>query len=559
MGKTSLLRQIELLTTVDGGPYVPLFWDLQGCTNTADLSSELFIALEDVKGRFADAGLPMEILQLKDAVTMLRQISRALRRQSRQLLLLVDEAEVLVEIAQHEPAWLARLRKALQEGQLRSVIASTKLLTQLTEQSSDWMTSPFLFGFHLVKLWALKREGATALVKQSQAAHVIDVNESVLDDILRYTNHHPYLIQYLCQRLFVEGIDRRGRLRPIEDADLSVDHLLAGFFQVDYQRLSVTERKILLAVAEATALEHDALAKVVDDDQYGQLAAILKSLKELGQLREHQGRWEIGNEFLKRWLQNNLTTLKADLGRLVPSLTVQELNESNIQAVARTLGVSADRVKALASVNISGEVEFFAVVCNFFYEIRHLVEQDDGHKLLLDTTPDGLVRLRREEEVQIALKHWLRPMCNALNIDMDREPLTGRGFLDFKFSVGHDFRCLVEVKLFSNPKLQEGLSVQLPLYLLADKARFGIYVPIFLESSAYATQLEKLRTLAEATAASHMIQIEVIDIRAWKPKSASKASQVEGANRYHLDPGRLNGTQQAGKRTDPADQSSQQE
>ena len=37
IGKTSLLRQIEFLT-VDDPSYVPLFWDLQGCETSANLT-----------------------------------------------------------------------------------------------------------------------------------------------------------------------------------------------------------------------------------------------------------------------------------------------------------------------------------------------------------------------------------------------------------------------------------------------------------------------------------------------------------------------------------------
>ena len=38
-------------------------------------------------------------------------------------------------------------------------------------------------------------------------------------------------------------------------------------------------------------------------------------------------------------------------------------------------------------------------------------------------------------------------MARAANINMERESLTGRGLLDFKFSRGHEFNVLVEVKL----------------------------------------------------------------------------------------------------------------
>src|SRR5690606_20055647 len=57
MGKTSLLRQLELLTSAPDSTYVPLFWDLQGCQTARDLSDELFYSLEDVAARFAESGI----------------------------------------------------------------------------------------------------------------------------------------------------------------------------------------------------------------------------------------------------------------------------------------------------------------------------------------------------------------------------------------------------------------------------------------------------------------------------------------------------------------------
>jgi hypothetical protein len=94
----------------------------------------------------------------------------------------------------------------------------------------------------------------------------------------------------------------------------------------------------------------------------------------------------------------------------------------------------------------------------------------------------------------------------------------------------------VEVKLFTSSKLQDGLGIQLPIYLLADKSTFGIYVPIFLESTDHEHQVRDLRALALARARSHNVEIEVIDIRAWRPISASKAGAPDPPDRYQLDP-----------------------
>ncbi len=534
MGKTSLLRQLEYLTDDEKSPYVPLFWDLQGCSTPQDLSGELYLAIEDVAERFARLDVDTTCLRDDDAANILRRLGRETMRHGRELLLLVDEAEVLIEIGQTESAWLARLRKAMQEGNLRAVIASTRLLTQLTDQSGSWMTSPFLFGFHMVNLWTLHREGAKALVRQAQSAQPVQADEALVEEILDYTNSHPYLVQYLCQRLFAPDA-KDGRLRAVQEDDLEVDQMLASFFRLDFHRLSVTERRILLAVAEAGALDEDGIRARLADCADVRLISLLHALEELGHLRRCDEGWAAGSEFLLRWLQDNSRQLAEELRNEDTPAAGGNDGAADMEALARTLGISPERIQALAGQRITSDGEFFEVIKRFFYEIRYLVEQDDGHKLLVTTTADGAPVLRSEEDVQIALKHWLRPMCRALNIHMDREALTGRGFLDFKFSIGHDFRCLAEVKLFHSARLEDGIGIQLPTYMIADRARYGIYVPIFLDPSGYLEAVAKLEQLAGERAQSHGVEIGVVDIRAWKPAPASRAGEIEERNRYYPD------------------------
>lgn len=537
MGKTSLLRQIEHVTARPDSPFVPLFWDLQGHATAEQLTEELCWAIESAADRFAGCDLNWEQLRQAEAAIILRRLCRLLQQQQRTLLLLVDEAEVLIEIGQTNPSWLARLRKTLQEGQLRTIIVSTRSLTQLTDQSTSWMTSPFLFGFHMVILWPLRREGATALVRQLQNEMQVEVDDELLEQILHYTNQHPYLIQHLCELLFTQDESGRRYLRAIQDEDLAVTHMLAGYFQLDFQRLSEIERKLLLTVAVQGNVSQAQLAEQVDASQAVRLPLLLQSLKELGHLRRVDDEWTMGSEFLRRWLLMNHVVPPTPPASNEPEIVpVARLDESNIEEVAQRLGVAAERLHASTNLTIRSASEFFHVIRSFFVDIRHLVEQDDGFRLLVTQGPDGKPMLRSEEEIQIALKHWLRPMCRAANIDVDREPQTGRGFLDFKFSIGHDFRCLVEVKLFSSAKLQDGLGIQLPIYLLADRCLYGIYVPIFLETNDYEVQMRELHVLATNRAHSHGVVIDVIDMRAWKPRSASKAELADDPARYQMTP-----------------------
>jgi hypothetical protein len=94
----------------------------------------------------------------------------------------------------------------------------------------------------------------------------------------------------------------------------------------------------------------------------------------------------------------------------------------------------------------------------------------------------------------------------------------------------------VEVKLFSSAKLQDGLGIQLPIYLLSDRCVYGIYVPIFLETNHYEIQMRELHALATTRAHSHGVVIDVIDMRAWKPRSASKADLADDPARYQITP-----------------------
>lgn len=311
IGKTSLLRQLEFLADAPSSSQVPLFWDMQGCASSGDLSFELYMAVEDEAARFAAFGIELADLEGMDALVILRRLARALAAAGKTLLLLVDEAEVLINIARTEPAWLARLRKVMQDGHLRTILTSTKLLAQLNQITADWDTSPFLFGFSMVNLWSLDPDAAAALVRQSQSEQPLDVPPALLEDILNQTNRHPYLLQYLCQRLCVELPDGRSGLRSPNDEDLEPDHLLAGLFLIDYQHLTPLERRILLAVAEHTAVAETDLLRLLSDQPPDRVRTFLWGLEKIGHVRPVLGQWTVGNEYLRRWLGHEWETLRA--------------------------------------------------------------------------------------------------------------------------------------------------------------------------------------------------------------------------------------------------------
>ena len=309
MGKTSLLRQLEMITSHPQSLYVPLFWDLQGCQSPRDLADELFQALVDVADRLAAYHIDVQSLAGQDAVVTLRTLARLLDEQGKRLLVLIDEAEVLIEVARQDPAWVGRLRKVLQDARLRTILTSTKLLAQLNQVTSQWSTSPFLFGFSLVNLTRLEDNASRALVRQTQGSQPVIVPDGVVDDVLVHTNGQPYLIQYLCQRLFENDVEGRGRLRLVTDADLATDHILAGFFQNDYQHLSSIERRLLLTVADLAIAKESELLVALSDLPPHRIQMFLYGLERLGYLRRIFNQWAVGNEYLRRWVLDNYDEL----------------------------------------------------------------------------------------------------------------------------------------------------------------------------------------------------------------------------------------------------------
>ncbi|MEZ4706628.1 MAG: ATP-binding protein [Caldilineaceae bacterium] len=345
MGKTSLLRQLELETDRAESDLVPLFWDLQGVESFDDLSYELFLALEDVEERFAALGVDVGSLQNKDAVAILRRVNRVLAEYGKRLFVLIDEAEVLINIGQQEPKWLARLRKIFQSGEQRTVITSTKLLSKLNEVNMDWSTSPFLFGFSLANLWRLDPQASLALIKQQQNDCPVDVDPRIVDDILVHTNRHPYLMQHLCQRLFTGDEGNIGYLRAPEEYDLNPDHLLTGFFQTDFQHLTTLERRILLTISKLTVATDEEVIVELNDQPPDRIRMFMYALDKLGYLRKPYGQWAVGNEFMRRWMQDNYDQLTRKLDSVLDDSNIESLIKVGRENELQYLHAEIDRLQ----------------------------------------------------------------------------------------------------------------------------------------------------------------------------------------------------------------------
>ncbi|MFQ5752646.1 MAG: hypothetical protein ACE5HI_11670, partial [bacterium] len=99
-GKTSLLKQIEWLTTEGEyvAKFISLFWDMQGSQDVNGLKEALLESVEDAQERFSDIGVNIEELENRNVFDILRTLRRKAKEANLNLLLLCDEAEELINI-----------------------------------------------------------------------------------------------------------------------------------------------------------------------------------------------------------------------------------------------------------------------------------------------------------------------------------------------------------------------------------------------------------------------------------------------------------------------------
>jgi len=300
IGKTSVLKQLELVSSAAAEPaYFPLFWDLQGAGESAELHRSFAEAILEVEGRLESTGIRPRDVEADDLLASLGRLRRELRSRGLKLLLLCDEVEELIQIQRAEPACLGKLRRALQSQEgVRSVLAATIRLWELAADSPA--TSPFLHGFTPpLYLRGLEPEAARALIRQEQLPDAArpSFDQDTVEAIRRLSDDHPFLAQLLAKRCLEQG--------DLDDAvdQLAVDPMLSYFFSVDFDMLTELERGVLRTVVEQDASTSATIRERVIADEH-QIAGALQRLEQLGYLRrDPQRRYELANHFFRRWLR----------------------------------------------------------------------------------------------------------------------------------------------------------------------------------------------------------------------------------------------------------------
>ena len=300
IGKTSLLKQIELVSATDPRRrYFPIFWDFQGVDNADELHLNFADALLDAEERLEGIGIELQDVAADDLFVSLDKLRRRLRGDSLSLLLLCDEVEELIRLQQEQPSLLRKLRHAMQSREgIRTVLASTIRLWALAEHRED--TSPFLHGFTPPLFVArLTDEEARSLIEQSHLGPTERprYDAGAIQTIREHCDNHPYLVQLVCKR-YAESGSLEGAIEQV-----ATDRMVSYFFSVDFEMLSRAEQQIVRLLTDGTGTSVTAIREEVALGEDA-LQDILRRLEHLAFIRQDSGgHYALPNYFFRRWLQ----------------------------------------------------------------------------------------------------------------------------------------------------------------------------------------------------------------------------------------------------------------
>jgi hypothetical protein len=292
VGKTSLLKELEYRVQLSTQtPWAPLYWDLEGSGDARGLAEGLLGSVEDSESFRRATRVSVEEFEGLSVADLLMALTRRTVRSGWRLLLLIDEAEELLTVAQEDLAVLPRLRRIFQRGSdVRAVLTSTRRLARL-DQAADIATSPFLQGFAPpLYLTPLAPEEARALLARG------GFEREDVELILARSACHPFLLQLIASRLF-ETPDVRAVLEQV-----AADEMVANFFAVDFQTLEAPERALLEELSregEGDAAELGRVTRLSGDA----LETHLQGLRQMGYLAHEKDRYSIANSFFERWLR----------------------------------------------------------------------------------------------------------------------------------------------------------------------------------------------------------------------------------------------------------------
>jgi len=290
MGKSSTLRQLPHL--LDTRHFLPIFFDLQAPEMTANIAAFLEAIAEKMVEALKGASLQVKALEkhcLQKAQQdneaqvyyvfneWLKDIEQVLVKSNRIILLSLDEFESLEMVGQAKYLDLHLLlnwfRSVLQNRpQLALLFSGGKSVSEMgMETGINW--SGYFVNVQTFRVSFLSKVEARQLITQPLPDYPIEriFGTGVVDEIIRVTGCHPFLVQAVCSNL-VNNLNADERnCADISDVEIAVRQVLEdwedGYFQDLWIRTDHEQRTCLIALNKLGKANLAQIAQQMYDSQ----------------------------------------------------------------------------------------------------------------------------------------------------------------------------------------------------------------------------------------------------------------------------------------------------
>ena len=188
----------------------------------------------------------------------------------------------------------------------------------------------------------------------------------------------------------------------------------------------------------------------------------------------------------------------------------------NVDSLASSVVTSSLKEGTLRqTINISQKSDVDVTVSEINDCFKNNIENNDLWKSLYN----GKDNPSNETQIQPIYRTIAACICKHYDVDLSPETNNGGGCVDFKFSKGWNSKILVELKLASNQKIENGLKKQLPKYMLAEETDRAYLLILNFDDDK---KIEKIRVAYDEEDEEFKNKVSILFINCKRKLSASK-------------------------------------
>lgn len=326
MGKTGLLKHVKHQLEHAGTRTSVIYADLLPTTNSNELLNSVSTALfrvwkgerslvEKMFGFMASLRprLTVDSLTGEPSIELMVESTQEIKSGLEQILRLTSEIKQEIVIMLDEFQQITSYPEKNTESVLRSVIQTYPNVPFVFSGSSKHMLekmfmsagSPFYQSSELMYLDRIDKRVYREFIREKFNINSRGIDDSSISRILQWTRVHTYYVQYVCNHLYEKGSNNITE----EEVNAILHRIITDFEPqyINYRNLLPSHQfRLLKAIASEDGVSQPTAGKFISENNLTSPSSVSTSLKALADkemIVNDQGRWQVYDVILSRWLE----------------------------------------------------------------------------------------------------------------------------------------------------------------------------------------------------------------------------------------------------------------